>query len=98
MKRILTWILIILLLGVGLKSCIRKDIPTIYSEKPIDESLQNLTYPLVEKNKTIDGIDYLQSQAPVGNYGGELIISTIGEGPKTLNPCNTKDATFHTSC
>ena len=41
----------------------------------------------------INGIDYLQSQAETGKYGGNLIISTIGEGPKTFNPCNTKDAT-----
>ena len=42
---------------------------------------------------TINGVDYLQSQAPVGVFGGELVISTIGEGPKTFNPCNSKDNT-----
>ena len=52
--------------------------------------------PVRNKNITIDGIDYLQSQAPVGNYGGELVVTTIGEGPKTFNPCNTKDATSST--
>ena len=42
---------------------------------------------------TINGVDYLQSQLPVGRYGGRLIASTIGEGPKTFNPFTAKDAT-----
>ena len=46
-----------------------------------------------DKNVTINGVDYLQSQAPIGTFGGELVISTIGEGPKTFNPCNSKDNT-----
>lgn len=96
MKRILSGIFIILLIGVGLKSCIHRDIPVVYPEISIDESLQNVDYPLIERNKMIDGVDYLQSQAPLGKFGGELIVSTIGEGPKTLNPCNTKDATSST--
>ena len=55
--------------------------------------MQEIVYPAKEKNVTINCVDYLQSQAPVGYFGGELIISTIGEGPKTFNPCNTKDST-----
>ena len=47
-------------------------------------------YPL-EKNVTINGVDYLQSQAPVGKLGGTFVSSTIGEGPKTFNPFNSKD-------
>lgn len=47
-------------------------------------------YP-AKKNITINGVDYLQSQAPIGKFGGELISSTIGEGPKTFNPFNSKD-------
>ena len=35
----------------------------------------------------------MQVQSPMGKFGGELVISTIGEGPKTFNPCNSKDAT-----
>ncbi len=41
-------------------------------------------------------MDYLESQAPLGNFGGELIASTIGEGPKTFNPFNSKDNTSST--
>ena len=55
----------------------------------------NLPYP-TPKTKTIDGIDYLESQLPVGKFGGEYITSTIGEGPKTFNPFTSTDATSST--
>ena len=44
-----------------------------------------------KKNITINGIDYLQSHAPSGNFGGTFVASTIGEGPKTFNAFNSKD-------
>ena len=93
MKRILTWVLVLLLVGVGLKACIKQDIPEVYPQINPETELKNIDYPSGNKNVLIDGVDYLQSQAPIGQYGGELVISTIGEGPKTFNPCNTKDAT-----
>lgn len=93
MKKILLGIFLVILLGIGLKSCIRKDIPEIYTSGTIDSEIKNINYPDLAKNVTIDGVDYLQSQAPVGKFGGELIVSTIGEGPKTFNPCNSKDST-----
>ncbi|MCD8378267.1 MAG: ABC transporter substrate-binding protein, partial [Candidatus Gastranaerophilales bacterium] len=46
--------------------------------------------------RTIDGVDYLQSSAPVGKFGGKLVSSTIGEGPKTFNPFTATDATSST--
>ena len=49
-------------------------------------------YPL-PKTKTIDGVDYIESQAGCGKFGGKLVISTIGEGPKTFNPYTATDAT-----
>lgn len=93
MKRILIVIFVLLILGVLLKACLRQDIPYILPEKIVKHDLQEIVYPAKEKNVTINCVDYLQSQAPVGYFGGELIISTIGEGPKTFNPCNTKDST-----
>ena len=93
MKRILIVIFVLLILGVLLKACLRQDIPYVLPEKIVKHDLQEIVYPAKEKNVTINCVDYLQSQAPVGNFGGELIISTIGEGPKTFNPCNTKDST-----
>ena len=93
MKRILLFILVLFFFGLFLKACLRKDIPYVLPKKMVQHDLKEINYPSDEKNVTIDGVDYLQSQAPVGKFGGELVISTIGEGPKTFNPCNTKDAT-----
>ncbi len=46
----------------------------------------------IPKNVTIKGIDYLQSQLPVGKFGGVFTTSIMGE-PKTFNPYNANDAT-----
>ena len=43
--------------------------------------------------KTINGIDYMLSRSNVGKYGGVIINTIIGEGPKTFNPWESKDAT-----
>lgn len=93
MKRIWGIIFLILIVGLFFKACIKADVPEKYSDNVISADIKEIVYPAKEKNITINGIDYLQSQAPVGKFGGELVISTIGEGPKTFNPCNTKDAT-----
>ena len=93
MKKFFSIVLILIFAGIVLKSCIRADIPSgcdIKNTKLTDSSVQ---YPDMQKNVTINGVDYLQTQAPVGKFGGKIVISTIGEGPKTLNPCSTKDAT-----
>lgn len=91
MKRVVLIILVLLVvLGLG-KACIRRDIPT--SEMPVLRSKANVVdanYP-IPKNVTINGVDYLQSQLPIGKFGGTFVSSTIGEGPKTFNPFNTKD-------
>lgn len=80
-------------MGICLKACIKQDLPENYTQKFSDNTIKNVSFPAKNKNIFINGVDYLQSQAPIGEYGGELVISTIGEGPKTFNPCNTKDAT-----
>ena len=86
-------IFIILAAALCLKTCIRRDVPRHFPQKLPDSSIENIIYPDKNKNVTINGIDFLQTRAPVGKFGGELILSTIGEGPKTFNPCNSKDAT-----
>lgn len=95
MKRIVYLILIILVFVFALKGCLKKD-------KGFDEDvylgdirpLEVITYSF-EKPKTVtkNGIDYLQARGKVGKYGGEIISSTIGEGPKTFNPFNANDNT-----
>ena len=86
-------IFIILVAALCLKACIRRDVPRHFPQKLPDSSIENIIYPDKNKNVTINGIDFLQTRAPVGKFGGELILSTIGEGPKTFNACNSKDAT-----
>ena len=79
-----------MILGLG-KACIRRDLPT--SDKPVlrpKADVVDANYP-IPKNVTINGVDYLQSQVEVGKFGGTFVSSTIGEGPKTFNPFNTKD-------
>lgn len=92
-------VLILILVLFALKSCINADVPEkgvlkIFSGA--NSLLEKVKFPPGPKTVTINGIDYLQSQAPVGNFGGALVSSTIGEGPKTFNPFNTKDATSAT--
>ena len=93
MKKLL-YLLFIAILVLGLcKIIIRKDVPADYSSVIYSDKAEDVDYPPKNENVTIDGVDYLQSEAPVGKFGGEIVISSIGEGPKTFNPCNTKDAT-----
>ena len=86
------YIILVLVIVMGLlKSCINRDIPETTSFQNTIQTTKEIIYPEDQKTITIDGVDYLQSQAPVGNFGGTLTSSTIGEGPKTFNPFNSKD-------
>lgn len=98
MKKILYVVLIFIFILFVLKSCINADIPEACKFHSIKKSVAKLQvkFPPNPKTVTINGVDYLQSQAPIGNFGGALVSSTIGEGPKTFNPFNTKDATSAT--
>ena len=91
MRRVVLIILVLLVvLGVG-KACIRRDLPV--TDKPVlreKSKIVDANYP-ISKNVTINGVDYLQSQVPIGKFGGTFVSSTIGEGPKTFNPFNSKD-------
>lgn len=94
-KKALFTVLILTVLGIFLKSCIRADMPEQNIEKEkIANPKQELSIVIPPaKNITINGVDYLQTQAPIGKFGGKFISSTIGEGPKTFNPWNSKDST-----
>ncbi len=97
MKKVLYVVLIIISILFVLKACIRRDVCEVCTVKHTFKSeLKPVDYPLAPKTVTIDGVDYMQSQAPVGKFGGSIVFSTIGEGPKTFNPFNTKDATSAT--
>ncbi|MBR1908766.1 ABC transporter substrate-binding protein [bacterium] len=94
MKRVIYISLILLVFLLFLKACIRKDVPE--QETANNQNLNQKTefeFPQKAKTVTINGTDYLQSQAPTGKFGGEVILSIFGEGPKTFNPFTSKDAT-----
>lgn len=79
------------LIALTCKACLVEDVPPKKKTFTQEQSqLTTIKYPS-PKNVTIKGTDYLESQAPIGTFGGELVSSTIGEGPKTFNPFNCKD-------
>lgn len=85
-------VLIIVFAGILAKSCLYVDKPQQAAKiTPPHSITEDIIYPDRQKNVTIEGVDYLQSQAPIGKFGGTLVASTIGEGPKTFNPFNSKD-------
>lgn len=97
MKKVLYVVLVVIFVLFALKSCVNVDVPEKnVKTKLINDSIESVKFPATGKTVTINGVDYLQSQAPVGKYGGVFVSSTIGEGPKTFNPFNTKDATSAT--
>lgn len=73
----------------------------------VDNGGQNISSKINNSNESIketkiykpyntvfyNGIDYKMSRSPAGKYGGQIVSSTIGEGPKTFNPWVSKDAT-----
>ncbi len=91
MKRAGYVVLVIVLVALLCSSCLHIDKPESVMTDVKKEVQQDFgDYP-AQKNVTIDGEDFLQSQAPIGRFGGSLVASTIGEGPKTFNPFNSKD-------
>lgn len=95
-RRCFRVLLCIAIVGLLCKGCLVKDVPeSVKKNTDIQEQTRFARYP-APKNITKNGIDYLESQAPIGNFGGKLISSTIGEGPKTFNPFNCKDNTSST--
>ncbi|MBO6087112.1 ABC transporter substrate-binding protein [bacterium] len=96
MRRVI-YVILSLLIVLGLcKACLRADVNN-NDKIQTGEKSETLfaDYP-IEQNVTINGVDYLQSQVPVGKFGGTFVSSTIGEGPKTFNPFNAKDNTSAT--
>lgn len=79
------------LIALTCKACLVKDVPPKKKTFTQEQSQLTTIKYTSPKNVTIKGTDYLESQAPIGTFGGELVSSTIGEGPKTFNPFNCKD-------
>ena len=86
------YLILVLVLFAGLfKACIHRDVVSVDNKIITSNQKSEIVYPNPQKTFTINGVDYLQSQAPIGKFGGTLTSSTIGEGPKTFNPFNSKD-------
>lgn len=85
---VVSTIVLISLLCVG---CLHIDRPEQGNNISETEIKENISAYRAQKNVTINGVDYLQSQTAIGKFGGTLVASTIGEGPKTFNPFNSKD-------
>ena len=93
-KKFIYILSLLIFIGLFLASCIRKDIPEKDIEKGSSNTFVDEQYkPYPVETKTIDCVDYLLSRSTPGKYGGTLVTSTIGEGPKTFNSWNSMDAT-----
>lgn len=78
---------------VLLTGCIDKSAKEDYSGNQIKiYNIEKEKYPN-PSNISKDGIDYIQSNAEIGKFGGTFITSTIGDGPKTFNAWESKDVT-----
>lgn len=93
-KKFVYLISILLFVCIVLASCIRVDHPEKEELSAANEGFfaQDFT-PAESATVTVNGRDYLLSRSPSGKYGGTLVTSTIGEGPKTFNSWNSMDAT-----
>lgn len=93
-KKIIYVITLLLFMALVISGCLKKDIPQKDTTQCNTESFTQQIYePYPIQTKTINGTDYLMSRSPSGKYGGTLVTSTIGEGPKTFNSWNSMDAT-----
>ena len=98
MKKLGKIVLILLIVSIILTSCFSIDRK---KENIKEQIIQNKKYDLTYIQPISihqNGRDFLQSELPIGNFGGEFITSTIGEGPKTFNPWTAKDNTSTEIC
>lgn len=99
MKKILKYIAILLTLVIlFFSSCLHRDvlIDKAEEEKSDGFKIETVKYPGKYKTVMINGREFRQARGEVGKFGGAFHTSTIGEGPKTFNPWNSKDATSST--
>lgn len=92
-KKIIVLLAVVLLILV---SCFRIDKEEQEGFSIFSQTQEQKTEKTVYKPySTIfyNGVDYNVSRSEGGKYGGQIISSTIGEGPKTFNPWVSKDAT-----
>ncbi len=99
----MTWGLVFLMLAVSVSLSGCKPMTPDEIEKAVQAEqarLQGVTQvtqpkhkPSPYKTQTIDGVDRLVSPYAVGQFGGILRTSQMGNGPQTFNPWAAYDAT-----
>ena len=96
--KILIIIAVLALISLFLLLVLKKDygfdkntFEKIFQDQSQEQILNADSTPLAPVNKTINNVDYLVSQLPVGVFGGTFTESTIGD-PKSFNPYNSNDA------
>jgi len=92
--RFLIFLFILLILSFFFEKDIEKQSTNNINTEPIlqiDSSIPSY------KNVTIDNIDYIQSQLPLGKFGGTFTQAIISD-PKTFNPYNSNDTTSGELC
>ncbi|MCR4880583.1 MAG: ABC transporter substrate-binding protein [bacterium] len=97
-KKIIYTILILGFFVFWGSSCLHRDVieeEEKIAENKTEEAIFEKIKPPFEIRE-INGREYLISRGDVGRYGGAFSNSTIGEGPKTFNIWNSKDATSST--
>jgi len=93
MKKFTYFILILILITGFCLLVFNKDNDFEETKADKQETLNAVnSYIPKPKNITINGVDYLQSQLPIGKFGGTFTSSILGE-PKSFNPYNAPDAT-----
>lgn len=91
MKKMGYVVLVIVLIAIFSVSCFKADKPVQMSAVSKASERQEFEHYPSQQNVTVKGVDFIESQVPAGKFGGTLTSSTIGEGPKTFNPFNSKD-------
>lgn len=87
--------LIIFVILITLTGCVDKPgKPYSYNnDTDVSSLLKNQPDPGDYETVTIDGTEYMQARGGVGKRGGTLYSATIGQGPQTFNPWESKDNT-----
>ncbi len=85
-------LIIIIFSLIFLTGCIDKFSHNNFEETINITNTTDVKYP-EPVNIYKDDVDYQLSQAEIGKFGGQFVTSTIGDGPKTFNPWESKDAT-----
>lgn len=97
--KFLKYIIILAVVIIGAKSCLIVDTPPEKHQNiNKTETSSELTTTPKPPFETLykNGVDYMVARGEVGKFGGEFKTSVIGEGPKTFNPWEAKDATSST--